>query len=104
MINAINLIDGMDGLAGSVVILAGVSLFMMSIMEGESAGASFAYLFCWRYDWIFGTISIQHLSLGDTGSMSLGFVLSFNGHSFLSKKLYNFFHDCCHYGTWFAHF
>ena len=91
VINAINLIDGMDGLAGSVVILAGVSLFMMSIMEENLLAA--LLLICF----VGGTIGflVYNLNpasvfLGDTGSMSLGFVLSLTAiHS--SQKSYTIF-------------
>lgn len=91
VINAINLIDGMDGLAGSVVTLAGVSLFMMSIMEENFLAA--LLLICF----VGGTIGflVYNLNpasvfLGDTGSMSLGFVLSLTAiHS--SQKSYTIF-------------
>lgn len=91
VINAINLIDGMDGLAGSVVILAGVSLFMMSIMEENLLAALLLISF------VGGTIGflVYNLNpasvfLGDTGSMSLGFVLSLTAiHS--SQKSYTIF-------------
>lgn len=91
VINAINLIDGMDGLAGSVVTLAGVSLFIMSLMEGNLLAALLLISF------VGGTIGflVYNLNpasvfLGDTGSMSLGFVLSLTAiHS--SQKSYTIF-------------
>jgi UDP-GlcNAc:undecaprenyl-phosphate GlcNAc-1-phosphate transferase len=91
VINAINLIDGMDGLAGSVVTLAGLSLFVMSVMEGNLLAALLLISF------VGGTIGFlaynlnpASVFLGDTGSMSLGFVLSLTAiHS--SQKSYTIF-------------
>ena len=76
-INAVNLIDGMDGLAGSVVMLAGGTLFFMCLVEEQAVaslillsmlGAVLGFL---RYN-----INPATIFLGDTGSMSLGFLLA----------------------------
>ena len=39
VMNAINLIDGLDGLAGGVVVLAGSTLFIMSVIEDDPVAA-----------------------------------------------------------------
>lgn len=76
-INAVNLIDGMDGLAGSVVMLAGGTLFFMCLVEEQTVaslillsmlGAVLGFL---RYN-----VNPATIFLGDTGSMSLGFLLA----------------------------
>ena len=76
-INAVNLIDGMDGLAGSVVALSGTTLFLMGFVDDRFVsclvlvamlGGVTGFL---RYN--FNPASIF---LGDTGSMSLGFILA----------------------------
>lgn len=76
-INAVNLIDGMDGLAGSVVMLAGGTLFFMCLVEEQAVaslillsmlGAVLGFL---RYN-----VNPATIFLGDTGSMSLGFLLA----------------------------
>ena len=41
VINAVNLIDGMDGLAGSVVVLSGATLFIMGVIEKTMSRAFF---------------------------------------------------------------
>ena len=91
VINAINLIDGMDGLAGSVVVLAGTSLFVMSLLEANPlaclllvvmVGATLGFL---AYN-----LNPASIFLGDTGSMFLGFVLALASvHS--SQKSYTLF-------------
>ena len=91
VINAINLIDGMDGLAGSVVVLAGLSLFVMSLLEGNTlsclllislVGATIGFLVY--------NLNPASVFLGDTGSMFLGFILSLTAvHS--SQKSYTLF-------------
>lgn len=75
--NAINLIDGMDGLAGGVVALASSTLLVMSIFDGDPVaslllasmlGAVLAFL-------VFN-FNPASIFLGDAGSLLLGFVLA----------------------------
>jgi len=75
--NAINLLDGMDGLAGGVSFIAALALGLMGLMEGylpvvllagALAGATLGFLpFNFPRARIF---------MGDTGSLFLGFALS----------------------------
>jgi len=75
--NAINLIDGLDGLAGGVAVLAGTTLFVMSLVEGNVIGALLlcsmvgATLGFLRFNW-----NPASIFLGDTGSLFLGFILA----------------------------
>jgi UDP-GlcNAc:undecaprenyl-phosphate GlcNAc-1-phosphate transferase len=75
--NAINLIDGLDGLAGGVAVLAGTTLFVMSLVEGNVVGALLlvsmvgATLGFLRFNW-----NPASIFLGDTGSLFLGFLLA----------------------------
>jgi UDP-GlcNAc:undecaprenyl-phosphate GlcNAc-1-phosphate transferase len=75
--NAINLIDGLDGLAGGVAVIALGSTFIFSIVHGQTflalasvtvAGAVLGFLF---YNFHPATIF-----MGDTGSLFLGFILA----------------------------
>jgi UDP-GlcNAc:undecaprenyl-phosphate GlcNAc-1-phosphate transferase len=77
VINAMNLIDGLDGLAGGVALIAIATTFAFSVTRGEPlmimftaalAGAVLGFLF-----YNFNPASIF---MGDTGSMFLGFVLA----------------------------
>jgi UDP-GlcNAc:undecaprenyl-phosphate GlcNAc-1-phosphate transferase len=77
VINAMNLIDGLDGLAGGVALVAVATTFAISVERGHPlmilicasvAGAIIGFLF-----YNFNPASIF---MGDTGSMFLGFVLA----------------------------
>ena len=74
--NAVNLIDGMDGLATGVSLLAVVSMLLVALLNGNTglalatiplAGALLAFL---RYNF-----SPASVFLGDCGSLTIGFVL-----------------------------
>lgn len=76
IINALNLIDGLDGLASGVALLAAVVLFGVAFVDNMTllclitvalVGALVGFLF-----WNFNPAKIF---LGDSGSMFLGFVL-----------------------------
>jgi UDP-GlcNAc:undecaprenyl-phosphate/decaprenyl-phosphate GlcNAc-1-phosphate transferase len=77
VINAINLIDGLDGLAGGVAFISVGVTFVAALMHGEplmalvSAALAGAILGFLRYNFNPATIF-----MGDTGSMFLGFVLA----------------------------
>jgi UDP-GlcNAc:undecaprenyl-phosphate GlcNAc-1-phosphate transferase len=77
VINALNLIDGLDGLAGGVSMAAVLTTFLISLQRAHPlmmlfsaalAGAILGFLF-----YNFNPASIF---MGDTGSMFLGFVLA----------------------------
>lgn len=77
VINALNLIDGLDGLAGGVALIAIATTFAIAVLHGHPlmvlftatlAGAVLGFLF-----YNFNPASIF---MGDTGSMFLGFVLA----------------------------
>jgi UDP-GlcNAc:undecaprenyl-phosphate GlcNAc-1-phosphate transferase len=75
--NAINLIDGLDGLASGVTAISSLTLFIVAVRTHQMAsailmlailGATLAFL---RYNFFPATIF-----LGDSGSLLLGFVLA----------------------------
>jgi UDP-GlcNAc:undecaprenyl-phosphate/decaprenyl-phosphate GlcNAc-1-phosphate transferase len=77
--NAINLIDGLDGLAGGMSLLVSCSLLILSLWTGPTASiatvtmgllapAIVAFL---RYNW-----APARVFLGDNGSLPIGFLLS----------------------------
>ncbi len=77
VVNALNLIDGLDGLAGGVALIAISTTLAIAVLRGEPmmvlftatlAGAVIGFLF---YNFNPATIF-----MGDTGSMFLGFVLA----------------------------
>ncbi|HEX9943781.1 MAG TPA: MraY family glycosyltransferase [Thermoanaerobaculia bacterium] len=75
--NAINLIDGLDGLAGGVVTIISVSFLGYSVIQGNAgtvilmaavAGACVGFL---RHNW-----EPARIFMGDSGSLTLGFLLA----------------------------
>ncbi|MGA1866915.1 MAG: MraY family glycosyltransferase [bacterium] len=77
VINAINLIDGLDGLAAGVSLFASIILAIISVMRGEYLGVlifiSFAGALLGFLPYNFNPASIF---LGDSGSYFIGFVLA----------------------------
>jgi UDP-GlcNAc:undecaprenyl-phosphate GlcNAc-1-phosphate transferase len=77
VINAMNLIDGLDGLAGGVALIAVGTIFTISAFRGEplmmlfSAALGGAIL-----GFLFYNFNPATIFMGDTGSMFLGFVLA----------------------------
>ena len=81
--NAINLIDGIDGLASGLCSIALAVLSFMMVMRGEYVHALVAVATLgvvvpfWFYN-VFGNERRGHkLFMGDTGSLTLGYILSF---------------------------
>jgi UDP-GlcNAc:undecaprenyl-phosphate/decaprenyl-phosphate GlcNAc-1-phosphate transferase len=75
--NAINLIDGLDGLASGVVAIVATSLLTYSIVQGNAgtvllmaatAGSCLGFL---RHNW-----KPAKIFMGDSGSLTLGFLLA----------------------------
>jgi len=75
--NAINLIDGLDGLAGGIIFICSVGLFFAFLLSGTIISAFFAIALAGsclgflRYNFSPATIF-----MGDTGSMFLGFSIA----------------------------
>ena len=75
--NAINFIDGLDGLAAGIVAIIGGSLLALAVLQGSSAtvvvtscivGACLGFL---RHNW-----QPAKIYMGDSGSLTLGFLLA----------------------------
>jgi len=88
--NAINLIDGIDGLAAGISVIAAVAIWAISlspilyrpdaaILAATLAGASFGFL---RYNF-----NPARMFLGDNGSYLLGFILASLSCLGLAKKI-----------------
>jgi UDP-GlcNAc:undecaprenyl-phosphate GlcNAc-1-phosphate transferase len=77
VINAMNLIDGLDGLAGGVALLALSTSFVVAFFRG---GATMALLSAALGGGVLGFLVYNFnpasIFMGDTGSMFLGFVLA----------------------------
>ncbi len=80
LVNAINLIDGLDGLAAGVVLIALVAFFIIApnqapitLVLGAAAGATLGFLVY--------NLHPASIIMGDTGAMFLGFVIAAIGIS-----------------------
>lgn len=75
-INAINLVDGLDGLAGGVVFLATVTNIIVAIITGNVLAATLnAALGGAVLGFLFYNFNPATIFMGDTGSMFLGYAL-----------------------------
>jgi UDP-GlcNAc:undecaprenyl-phosphate GlcNAc-1-phosphate transferase len=75
-INSMNLIDGLDGLASGISVLAAMTIVVVSAALGESVPMLFAATLCGAtmafFSW---NISSRKIFLGDSGSMWMGLML-----------------------------
>lgn len=96
LVNAFNLIDGIDGLAGAYSIIAsavfGVSYFRLGeynyplvILSAVIIGAVLAFLY-----YNLSPRRNRKIFMGDTGSMLLGFLLVFTAICFVDLFIYNY--------------
>ncbi|MBR1889262.1 MAG: undecaprenyl/decaprenyl-phosphate alpha-N-acetylglucosaminyl 1-phosphate transferase [Alloprevotella sp.] len=81
--NAINLIDGIDGLASGLCVVSLVVFVVLNVLVGDLFHALIAaigigvILPFWYYN-MFGRVEEKNkLFMGDTGSLTLGFILSY---------------------------
>ena len=76
-INAMNLIDGLDGLASGISIVVSVALVVMSLAVGELYSTLFAATLCGTtVAFFYWNLSSRKIFLGDSGSMWMGLVLA----------------------------
>ncbi len=77
IINAINLIDGVDGLAAGIALIASLTIFVIALYLGNIQGAVISVVLAGsiigflRYNF-----SPASIFMGDTGSLFLGFMLA----------------------------
>ncbi|AKM82114.1 TPA: undecaprenyl/decaprenyl-phosphate alpha-N-acetylglucosaminyl 1-phosphate transferase [Candidatus Berkelbacteria bacterium] len=76
MINTMNFLDGLDGLASGVSLIAGIAIFFLSLSLGQPAAALLAIIFSGA---VFGFLpwnfNPAKIFMGDSGSMFLGYML-----------------------------
>ena len=79
VINAFNLIDGLDGLAAGLACVASVTLTIWGITQGGNpVYAALAMIFCGAcLGFLFFNFSPAKIFMGDTGSMFLGLFFAF---------------------------
>ncbi len=76
-INSMNLIDGLDGLASGISILASATLVILSMAVHEMYSTLFAATLCGgTVAFFYWNVSKRKIFLGDSGSMWMGLVLA----------------------------
>ena len=76
-INSMNLIDGLDGLASGISILASLTLVAISVALGQIDSALFSATLCGAtVAFFYWNISNRKIFLGDSGSMWMGLALA----------------------------
>lgn len=77
IINAINLVDGVDGLATGVVLISGLSLFFIALNHQEYLAAIMALILVGAAaGFLPYNLPPARIFLGDTGSMFLGLIMA----------------------------
>lgn len=86
IINAFNLIDGIDGLAASIAIIVNTSFGVYFAMNGEYLHVlvSFSLIGVLIGFLKYNLSRVRKMFMGDSGSMFLGFLLAYQAISFLS--------------------
>ncbi len=75
--NAINLIDGMDGLAGGVTAIASAAMMVISFLCGDTVMTmNYAILFGATIGFLRYNFSPASIFMGDTGALFIGFVFA----------------------------
>ncbi len=87
IINAMNLIDGLDGLAAGVAFFAGVTNFVVGYLSGEILVATvMATLMGAVLGFLFFNFNPARIFMGDSGSYLLGFLLGTTALAGTSQK------------------
>ncbi len=80
VVNAINLIDGLDGLASGVSLIASLTLFVLAILwPNPVAGLSSIALSGALLGFLLYNFNPASIFMGDSGSLFLGFILASTG-------------------------
>jgi len=89
IINAINLIDGIDGLAGGISLIAGVGFGIWFILNGHFSFGCLAFAMSGSLLGFlrFNFSKTSKIFMGDTGSLIIGYLLSIFAVEFLSLNV-----------------
>lgn len=90
--NAVNLIDGIDGLAAGVTAICSMALFLLCLLNGSTLAVIFTAALCGSsLGFIPRNFNPSEIIMGDTGSTFLGYVLAvssiigvFKGYALIS--------------------
>jgi UDP-GlcNAc:undecaprenyl-phosphate GlcNAc-1-phosphate transferase len=80
VVNAVNLIDGLDGLASGVALIAALTLFMLALMWPNPVAGLSAIALCGALlGFLLYNFNPASIFMGDSGSLFLGFILASTG-------------------------
>jgi UDP-GlcNAc:undecaprenyl-phosphate GlcNAc-1-phosphate transferase len=86
--NAINLIDGLDGLASGVSSIALTSMLVMAILDNQALAIALAViLLAGTLGFLFFNVHPAEIFMGDTGSLFIGYTISIISITGLFKSL-----------------
>ncbi|HKL75966.1 MAG TPA: MraY family glycosyltransferase [Halanaerobiales bacterium] len=75
--NVVNLMDGLDGLAAGVSIIAVITIFFVSLQEGQNLAAVMALTLAGSsFGFLYYNFHPAEIFMGDSGSMFLGYTLA----------------------------
>ncbi|OAZ04011.1 MraY family glycosyltransferase [Flavobacterium succinicans] len=90
VVNAFNLMDGVDGLVGSLSMIGFLSLFFTSLYFGTYNLSLLSIIFMGStIGFLYHNLSRSKIFMGDSGSLSLGFLLVTFGIHFLQHETLN---------------
>lgn len=76
LINTLNFLDGLDGLASGISVITGLVIFFLSISLGQDANALLALLIAGvAFGFLPWNFNPAKIFMGDSGSMALGYLL-----------------------------
>ena len=91
--NAINLIDGLDGLAGTIVLIIASTFGWFFFMHKSPEYANYAYVAICLVGGILGFLRYNFhkatIFMGDTGSLLCGFIISILAIKFIEMRIVN---------------
>lgn len=95
VVNAFNLMDGVDGLIGGLSLLGFLIFFFMGIYFNDNNLAFFSILFIGAVSgFLRFNLGRKKIFMGDSGSLFIGFILITEAIKFLQKQDINKEHSC----------
>lgn len=88
IINAFNLIDGIDGLAGAIAIISNVALGFFFLMNDHYLMVAVTFIMIGALSGflLYNLSDTQKIFMGDSGSMFIGFLLAFEAIYYLGME------------------
>lgn len=80
MVNAVNMVDNMDGLAAGLVVSSSLSVFVLTVLNGQTLVSTMAIALCGSaVGFLFHNYFPARIYMGDSGAYFMGFLLAYVG-------------------------